>query len=220
MTLAPYLVDFGKRIEWLLRTPPFQYILWNFDLGHWDMGACAVLATALMQALRDRGFTSASTYALLQSFHPHVKPATPGHFVVGMSDDGPFLDSEGWRTGAAHLATPIDSRSIFTHIVKTRPVLGNANPDEAIVCPRGAVAALRYLIETYVDAPFVITDDENDDRYPDRLWTWRPDNNGGLAFFMDGIDDEDVDDPHLGATLDVVRDMVAEDPWRQSYVTL
>ncbi|AGO82452.1 hypothetical protein pdul_cds_408 [Pandoravirus dulcis] len=218
MALAPYLVDFGRRIECLLRTPPFQCILWDFDLNHWDMGACAVLATALVQALRDRGFASASTYALLQSFRPHVNPPTQGHFVVGVSDDGPFLDSEGWHTASALLASHPDAHSTYVRIAKMLPALGNLDPDRAIVCPRDAVAALRDLIEAYIDTPFVVTYDESDDRYPVRLWTWRLDDNDGLAFFLDGIHDEDVDDPELSAVLAIVRGMVAEDPWRQSCI--
>ncbi|AJF98078.1 hypothetical protein TW95_gp1344 [Pandoravirus inopinatum] len=186
------------------------------SLGH---GRLCGARHSLVQVLRDRGFASASTYALLQSCHPHDDLPIPGHFVMGVSDGGPFLDSEGWRTAPALLASHPDAHCTYARITKMPPIWGNLDPDRAIVCPRDAVAALRDRIETYIDSPFVVTYDENDDHYPVRLWTWRPNNNdGGLVFTMDGIDDEDADDPKLSATLAIVRDTVAEDPWRQSYV--
>lgn len=120
--------------------------------------------------------------------------------------------------GPGALGVPPRCTPHHVRITKVPPIWGNLDPDRAIVCPRDAVAALRGLVETYIDMPFVVAYDDNDDRYPVRLWTWRPDSDGGLVFFMDGIDDENVDDPGLSATLAIIRGMVAEDPWRQSCV--
>lgn len=238
------LSSMGDALACLLQSNVSGAIIRQHDLPFYDQGGCAVLAGALVPYLRERGYTTATSYGVVRVIDG-VPSMGPGHYFVGLSPEGPFLDSNGWHDGQAlidddrrDLLHQMESRRnnglspqenvrqreqarrdaerrIDVVITRAAPRIGCTIGD--VECPRGAVAELRAFLEHHLPYPFLVVSDGN--TMTSSLWTW-PD---GQHLFVDGVPldrarDAWHDSEHLEDIVALVRDTAGTDPLVQACI--
>ncbi|ALD62306.1 hypothetical protein ml_504 [Mollivirus sibericum] len=243
--MDPQLAAIGKGLECLLRTDVAFVILSEDDLNTYDQGGCAVLAAALVPYLRERGYTTAAAYGIANVVDG-VPSTSIGHYFVGLSLDGPFLDSNGWHTshelanwfrqdwirqqqGQFHwsLREQVLSdleRRFGARIVRSAPRLDHTT-EGGVQCPRRSVARLRAFLEQHLPFAFLVTVDE--DMMSTRLWTWTdPKIRRPVQVFVDGmpvgppdsLTHGQTDDPYAHNALPCILGFIHQNPHIQACV--